>query len=252
MRVAVLSDIHGVLPALEAVLAEPDVAGADLIALTGDVAAGPQPVETLDLLVSLGERALWVNGNADRELVEVVAGKPSVHAVSQWAGESLRPDQVALLAALPAERVLDLGRLGTTLFLHATPRRDDEIILVDSTLDRWAEVLDGVTAGTVVLGNTHMPFVRLVDRRLVVNPGSVGMPYGTAGAHWALLDSETGAVTLRRTPLDAEEVARRLVAESGFDDVAAWAAEYVTSTYSDTEAIRVFGAAEGRRPAPTA
>ncbi|HEY0692644.1 MAG TPA: metallophosphoesterase, partial [Kribbella sp.] len=67
-RVAVLSDIHGVLPALEAVLAEPDVRGAELVVLTGDIAAGPQPVETLDLLVSLGERAVWVRGNADREL----------------------------------------------------------------------------------------------------------------------------------------------------------------------------------------
>ena len=52
-RVAVLSDIHGVLPALEAVLAEPDVAAADLIVLTGDLAAGPQPVEVLDRLAAL-------------------------------------------------------------------------------------------------------------------------------------------------------------------------------------------------------
>ena len=70
MRVAVLSDIHGVLPALEAVLAEPDVASADLIVLTGDLATGPQPAETLDVLRGLGGRAVWVRGNADRELVE--------------------------------------------------------------------------------------------------------------------------------------------------------------------------------------
>ncbi|MFC4591070.1 metallophosphoesterase family protein [Sphaerisporangium corydalis] len=246
MRIAVLSDIHGVLPALEAVLAEPDVAAADQIVLTGDIAAGPLPVETLDLLVSLGERALWVNGNADRELVEVAAGKRCEHAVSQWAGERIREDQVELLAGLPARQVLDLGRLGTTLFVHATPRRDDEMILVDSTLARWAEVLDGVTADTVVLGNTHMPFVRLVDRRLVVNPGAVGMPYGTTGAHWALLDSADGAVTLRRTPYDAEAAAARLVAESGFEEIEEWVAEFVTGTYSDTEALTVFAEAEGR------
>ncbi|WP_220447486.1 metallophosphoesterase family protein [Nonomuraea diastatica] len=122
MRVAVLSDIHGVLPALEAVLAEPEVAAAELIVLTGDMAAGPMPVETLDLLVSLGERALWVSGNADRELVEAVRGKTSEYAVSQWAAEQLRDDQVVLLAGLPEREVVELGRLGETLFVHATPR----------------------------------------------------------------------------------------------------------------------------------
>ncbi|WP_336212686.1 metallophosphoesterase family protein [Nonomuraea sp. LPB2021202275-12-8] len=242
MRVAVLSDIHGVLPALEAVLAEPEVAGADLIVLTGDMASGPLPVETLDVLASLGERALWLRGNADRELVEVASGKPGVLPVSEWAGHQLRPEQVELLASLPDRQVLDLERLGTTLFVHATPRSDEEMILVDSPLERWAEVLKGESADTVVLGNTHMPFLRLADRTLVVNPGSVGMPYGTAGAHWALLDGESGGVTLRRTLLDADRVSERLLAESGFDGIEAWAATYITATYSDAEALKVFSA----------
>ncbi|WP_327580752.1 metallophosphatase family protein [Nonomuraea sp. NBC_00507] len=246
MRIAVLSDIHGVLPALEAVLAEPDVATADLIVLTGDMAAGPMPVETLDVLVALGERALWVSGNADRELVEVAQGKMHPRAVTQWAGEQLRGDQVEVLAGLPARQVVELGRLGATLFVHGTPRSDEEVILVDSSLERWGEVLAEETAGTVVLGNTHMPFVRLADRVLVVNPGSVGMPYGKDGAHWALLDGETGAVALRRTPMDSERMARRLVAENGFDGIEEWVAEYVTSTYSDAEALRVFAKAENR------
>ncbi|HEY0696476.1 MAG TPA: metallophosphoesterase [Micromonospora sp.] len=74
-RVAVLSDVHGVLPALEAVLAEPDGRSAHRIVLTGDIAAGPQPVEVLDLLASLGDRVARVRGNADRELVEQRSGK---------------------------------------------------------------------------------------------------------------------------------------------------------------------------------
>lgn len=85
MTAAVLSDIHGVLPALEAVLAEPAVLEAELIVLTGDIAAGPLPVETLDRLVGLGERVLWVRGNADRELVELACG-----------GETSIPDPIAL------------------------------------------------------------------------------------------------------------------------------------------------------------
>lgn len=72
--VAVLSDIHGVLPALERVLAEPFVADAELIVVTGDHTWGPQPTEVLDRLASLGERALLVRGNADRELLSMARG----------------------------------------------------------------------------------------------------------------------------------------------------------------------------------
>ncbi|MDH6461503.1 putative phosphoesterase [Micromonospora sp. A200] len=244
-RVAVLSDIHGALPALEAVLAEPDMVAADLIVLTGDIAAGPQPVEVLDLLVSLGDRACWVGGNADRELVEARAGRSSPIEVSNWAAGQLRDDHVARLAALPLTVTLPVSGLGQVLFCHATPRNDEEVVLVDSRMQRWAEVFAGLPAevGTVVCGHTHMPFTRLVDRRLVVNPGSVGMPYGGAGAWWALLGP---GVQLRRTPFDVDAACARVAAESGFPDAAAWADEYLRSRHSDFDALTVFGPRDGR------
>lgn len=240
-RVAVLSDIHGVLPALEAVLAEPDVRAADVVVLTGDLAAGPQPVETLDLLVSLGERAMWVRGNADRELV-LMATEPGYdvpYPESRWAARQLRQDQVELLAGLPLTQRLDIDGLGSTLFCHATPRDDEEVVLVDSPPSRWADVYADVPddVRAIVCGHTHMPFVRLVDRRLVVNPGSVGMPYGTAGPHWALLG---GGVQLRRTEVDLDAVAARVVANSTYENVAAWAGEYIRDNASDLEALAAF------------
>ena len=67
MRVAVLADIHGNLPALDAVLAEAEAAGADAIVLNGDMATGPMPAQTLERLAGLGERAVWVRGNCERE-----------------------------------------------------------------------------------------------------------------------------------------------------------------------------------------
>ncbi|MGW1059551.1 metallophosphoesterase family protein [Micromonospora rubida] len=244
-RIAVLSDVHGALPPLEAVLAEPDVAAADLIVLTGDIAAGPQPVEVLDLLTGLGDRACWVGGNADRELVEARAGKPSAIEVSNWAAGQLRDDQVARLAALPPTVTLSVAGLGEVLFCHATPRDDEEVVLVDSRMARWAEVLAGVPADVraVVCGHTHMPFARLVDRRLVVNPGSVGMPYGGPGADWALLGP---GVQLRRTAFDVDAACTRVVAESGFPGAAAWADEYLRSRHSDADALAVFGPRDGR------
>lgn len=250
MQIAVLSDIHGVLPALEAVLAEPDVRSADQIVLTGDLAAGPQPVETLDALDALGERAVWVRGNADRELVTARQGGVQTipDPVAPWAAAELRPEQVDRLATLPLTVTLDLPVRGLTLFCHATPRDDEEVVLVDSRPARWAEVFAGLgdTMRTIVCGHTHMPFVRLVDRRTVVNPGSIGMPYGGPGAFWALLDA-AGGVTLRRTSFDVDAACARVVAESGYPDAAAWADYYLRSKASDLEALRVFGPRDGRR-----
>ena len=186
-RIAVLSDIHGVLPALDSVLAEPEVAAADRIVLTGDLAAGPQPRETLDRLASLGDRAVWIRGNADRELVQLATGEVSTvpDPIAPWAAAQLRPDQVTLLAGLPLTATLEVAGLGVVLFCHATPRDDEEVVLADSRLERWADVLGpaGPEVAVVVCGHTHMPFSRLAHGRLVVNPGSVGMPYGRAGAH---------------------------------------------------------------------
>ncbi|MEV7041828.1 metallophosphoesterase family protein [Amycolatopsis sp. NPDC051061] len=234
MNVAVLSDIHGVLPALEAVLAEPDVEAADRIVLLGDMLAGPMPVETMDRLLALGPRAVWVRGNADRELAASArgTGKFVPDPIFPWAAEQLRPADLPVLDALPLTVSLD-----GVLFCHATPRDDTEIVLVDSPLERWAEVLDGVAEPTVVCGHTHMPFVRLADRRLVVNPGSIGMPYGARGAHWALLGD---GVQLRRTSYDVEAACRFLVSRSGYPGIEEWADYFVRNPASDAEALRVF------------
>ena len=237
--VAVLSDVHGVLPVLEAVLAEPEVRAAELVVVTGDHAAGPMPVETLDLLTGLGERGILVRGNADRELAEIAAG-----ARSPTPSRCGRPVPCGLTSSpgSPGCRIRSLWTVGfgRTVFCHGTPRDDDEVVLVDSPPERWADVLSGLdeSVRTVVCGHTHMPFVRLVDRRLVVNPGSVGMPYGRVGGAWALLHD--GQVSLRHTEIDADAVCARIVAESGYPDRAAWAEEYVRSRNSDLDALRAF------------
>jgi predicted phosphodiesterase len=244
--VAVLSDVHGVLPVLEAVLAEPDVAGADLVVVTGDHAAGPMPVETLDLLTSLGKRCLLVRGNADRELVAVTRGEPCAHPESVWAAAQLRPDHVALLDGLPHPVTLEVDGFGPVLFCHGSPRDDDEVVLVDTRLERWAETFAGLPpeVQTVVCGHTHMPFARLVDRRLVLNPGSVGMPYGRSGGAWALLSN--GQVSLRHTAVDIDAVCARVVAESTYPGRQAWADEYIRSRHSDAVALTVFAPRDGR------
>lgn len=93
----------------------------------------------------------------------------------------------------------------------------------------------------MVCGHTHMPFIRLVNRRLIVNPGSVGMPYGTAGAHWALLGGQNGpAIALRRTRYDAEQVCADLIDAVDYADIDTWVDYFIRRPASDLEALAVF------------
>lgn len=250
--VAVLSDIHGVAPALDAVLAESDVADADRIVLTGDIAAGPQPGAVLDRLTALGDRVVWVRGNADRELVTLARGGTTTipDPIAPWAAQQLRDDQVALLAGLPHPVTLPVDGFGTVLFCHGSPRDDEEVVLVDTRLSRWTEVLTEVDpdVSTIVCGHTHMPFQRLAHRRLIVNPGSVGMPYGRPGAHWALLRG--GVVQLRTTIFDVDAACAAIVA-AGYPDAEAWAAFFIRSPAGDAQALATFAPRDGRHAATT-
>jgi putative phosphoesterase len=253
-HVAVLSDVHAVLPVLEAVLAEPDVANADLIVVTGDHATGPQPVEVLDRLTSLGSRVLLVRGNCDRDLVSLARGVDTtpVPEVSAWAAAQLTDRHIDLLDGLPHPVTVQVEGFGQVVFCHGTPRDDDEVVLVDTRLERWAEAFADLPpeVTTVVCGHTHMPFIRLVDRRLVVNPGSIGMPYGSSGGNWALM--KDGAVTLRRTIIDLDEAVADVVRGSTYPDRQNWADEYIRAVHSDAEALTVFAARDGRTTAAPA
>lgn len=246
--VAVLSDIHGVLPVLDAVLAKPEVADADLVVVTGDHASGPQPTAVLERLMALGDRVVLVRGNADRELVALARGQAIEipDKVTPWAAAQLSPEHVELLASLPHPVTLEVKGFGPIVFCHGTPRHDEEVVVVDTGLDRWAEVFADLhdEVATAVCGHTHMPFIRLVDRRLVINPGSIGMPYGRPGGHLAML--RAGAVTLHRTPIDVEATCARVVAESTYPDRQEWADYFVRATASDTEALTTFAAREGQ------
>lgn len=246
-QVAVLSDIHGVLPALEAVLAEPDIAAADHIVVLGDAAAGPQPCEVLDRLLGFGVRASWISGNAERELIEFRSGKRKAvpDSITAWAAEQLGDNHLRFLSGLPASIQMPITGMGEVLFCHATPRSDEEFVLVDSRLARWDDVFAGLSPAiqTIVCGHTHMPFVRLANSRLVVNPGSIGMPYGRFGAHWALLGP---GVELRRTEFDADAACAQTTEQSAYPGVAAWADEYIRARNSDTEALEAFGPQDGR------
>jgi predicted phosphodiesterase len=208
MRVATLNDVHGNLPALDAVLADVEREQPDAIVFGGDIIAGPMPRETLARVRSLSNAHL-IRGNADRMALEFRSGlRREPEGLEDWVAEQLSDEEAAFLANLPLTIPLDVDGLGPTCFCHATPRDDEEIFTERDPDEVVAEMLAGTEEATVVCGHTHMQVDRRVGRWRVVNAGSVGMPYEhEPGARWALLGPD---VDLRRTEYDREDAARRL------------------------------------------
>ena len=191
---ALLYDIHGNLPALEAVLADADDAGEFL--LGGDYAtAGAWPRETVERLREL-ESATWIRGNADRWLADRHDAPAPIDEIAARTAELLGNQLVAELAGLP-----ELTETGDTLFCHASPRSDMQSFGAEpGPLD--SELLEGVTAKRVVFGHTHVQFQRTDSRGIeLLNPGSVGMPWdGDHRAAYATIDGDL--VEQRRVEYD--------------------------------------------------
>ena len=239
MKVAALYDVHGNLPALEAVLAEVNAFQVDAVVVGGDIAIGPMPRPTLERLLGLGERARFLRGNGDREIAAPSAGTDLWLERTRWSAEQLEPAQRAWLAALPDTQSLDVNGLGPVLFCHGSPRSDEEILTRISPNERVAVAVDGVSEGVVVCGHTHVQFDRQVAGKRLVNAGSVGMPYERQpGAYWALLGPD---VELRRTDYDLEAAAAAIRA-TGFPGAEELAAENVLTVPTAEEATDQFEA----------
>ena len=187
MRVAALYDIHGNLPALEAVLALLEDERIDAYVIGGDTTAGPLPRETLERVLALGDRAHFVRGNGDRLAPEGTEA------------EVLTQEQIQFVTGLPLTVTLDVDGLGPTLFCHATPRSDEEVFTERDSDEVVADMLDGTAEATVVCGHTHLQVDRRVGGWRIVNAGSVGFPNDAAAAHWAVLGPD---VELRQTAYD--------------------------------------------------
>jgi putative phosphoesterase len=206
MKIAALSDIHGNLAALEAVLEDIHLRGADLIVNLGDILSGPlQCTETADRLMPLNLPT--ISGNHERQLLTFEFGQMRVS--DRFASSVLRSDHRAWIATLP-----ETLRLDDVLMVHGSPRSDLECFLEtvtesgmrNASADEVEERAAQTDAALILCGHTHVPgAVRLSGERLVVNPGSVGLqafeddypfPYkveiGSPHARYAMLESSSG------------------------------------------------------------
>ncbi len=247
MRVAAIYDIHGNLPALEAVLEEIRKADVDQVVVGGDMVPGPLPTETLRRLLDLHVPTQFIYGNGEVAVLEHMAGRsPSAVPeqylpIIRWTAEHLSGHE-QLLAGWPKTSSVEIPGLGDVLFCHATPRNENEVFTRMTGVDRLLPVFEGLNVPVVVCGHTHMQFDRMIGRTRVVNAGSVGMPFGKPGADWLLIAK---GIQLRHTPYDLNEAADR-IRESGYPEAGDFVARYLLNPPTEKEMLEAFSRAELR------
>lgn len=188
MKVAVISDIHGNMQALNAVLEDIKLEKCEKIFCLGDLAmAGPQPVEAIRLIKDLSQDGYLeaIQGNTD----ELIANYPSEATEKAKAsfpimGNALDNDVkiipselIEYLKNLPAQKEFEIEGV-KILLVHGSPRRNDENISPDLSIEQVEEMLVGIDADVIFCGHTHIPCgYQTTKKQSVVNDGSVGRPF---------------------------------------------------------------------------
>jgi len=244
--VAALYDVHGNLPALEAVLAEVRSEGVDQVVVGGDVLPGPMPRETLELLIGLDLPISFIYGNGEVAVLDVVAGRvparvpEAYRPIITWNAQQIDSGQHEVIRSWPKTLAVDVAGVGRVLFCHATPRDENEIFLSTTAEEKLRPVFDCVDAQLVVCGHTHMQFDRTVGSVRVVNAGSVGMPFADPGAYWLLVGP---GIELRRTGYDLDAAANR-IRRSHYPQAEQFANNSILHPPSEAQMIELFRPAE--------
>jgi putative phosphoesterase len=242
MRIAVLYDIHGNLPALEAVLDDVARPHASRIVVGGDVLPGPMGRECLDLLLDLDLPVAFIRGNGDRVVLAQIRGEAPTEVPDKfredirWSAAELTAHHKEVLASWPATIQMQIYGVGRTLFCHATPRNDTDVFTRATPAERVAPLFAGVEADVVICGHTHMQFDRMVGTFRVVNAGSVGMPFGESAANWLLLGPN---VELRKTRYDLVRAAD-LIRRTAYPHASYFAENSILHPPSQAEMVATF------------
>lgn len=212
-KIAAIYDLHGNLPALEAVLEEIRRESVDLLIIGGDIVPGPMPQEMLELLLNLEIPTQFIQGNGEIDALNVIKGNPIDRVpelyrdVVIWSAQQIA-DYKDVLAGWAKTFSLEINGIGKVLFCHATPRDDNEIFTSQTSEERLLAIFEKVDADLVVCGHTHLQFDRMIGNVRVINAGSLGMPFGKTGADWLLLGDK---IELRHTDYDLEKAAEKIL-----------------------------------------
>lgn len=214
-RVAILGDIHGNLPALEAVQADVERLSPDIVIVAGDtINRGPQSKECLEAVRATGWTILF--GNHEEYILKLADGRlPGPDDLTEWwlpasrVAESLTAEELAFIAALPHAHVIALPGLPAIRVLHGSLRALNDGIGFWMTDDDLREGVCGADEPIVVGAHTHRPYSRTLDGHWALNCGAVGFPFnGNPAAQYLVLDSENGAwkADFRAVPYDRTPV----------------------------------------------
>jgi putative phosphoesterase len=248
MRIAVLCDIHGNLPALEAVLRQLEREPVDRFVIGGDLLPGPMPCETVDRLKRLRAPVDYLFGNGEVAVLAELRSPGSAKVPEKfrdgirWNAMQLTREDADSVARWPKTVRLDVPGIGSVLFCHGTPRSEDEIFTRVTPEELLRPIFDPLDAAVIVCGHTHMQFDRMVGRTRVVNAGSVGMPFGRTGADWLLLAPE---VELRQTTYDLGAAAETVRA-TPYPQAQEFADRYILNPPSEEDILKAYTAAELR------
>ncbi len=226
MRVALISDLHGNLTALETVLEDVSRERPDRIVCLGDVAAtGPQPRETVERLREL--ECPVVMGNADDELlrplsVAKVGDARKFAEIDRWCSEQLASEHLDFIRSFQPTLDVSFGPDNELLCFHGSPRSFDDVIVATTPGEELDRMISGYEATVMAGGHTHEPLLRRHGETTVANPGSVGL--NPPVAEYAFVSLEEGRLNaeFRRLPLDVTEV-RRVALDSEMPHAEWWA-----------------------------
>jgi putative phosphoesterase len=246
MRIAAIYDIHGNLPALEAVLQEIRQEKVDHIVVGGDVLPGPMPRETLERLRNLDAPAHFIYGNGEIAVIQQMSGtEPAAvpqafRPIIRWTAEQLDTEHQQWLSTWPKTVTLEIAGLGSVLFCHATPQNENDIFTRLTPDDRLTPFFENFQAAVVVCGHTHMQFDRRIGTARVVNAGSVGMPFGQPGAHWLLLGPH---IQFRHTTYNLAQAAD-MVRRTNYPQAEDFAARNILNPPTEQQMLEIFSRAE--------
>ncbi len=220
MRIALISDIHGNAVALQAVLKDIDRVGVDRVICLGDIATlGPDPCAVVQMVQALGCECIMGNHDAfllDPAMIQSYTEAPLIVTAVDWSRRQLSAAQLALFRSFQPWLELTLNAQNALLLYHGTPRSHMENLLATTPAEVVEQMLAGHSATVLAGGHTHIQMLRQHRGRLIVNAGSVGLPFrefvnGQAPnllhhAEYAIIEAGASSISvdLRRLPLDRQ------------------------------------------------
>jgi putative phosphoesterase len=248
MKLAIMADVHGNLPALEAVLADMEQWQPGAILVAGDLSGGPDQDETCRRLRELG--AWMIRGNSDTNMLRFTGEDlpplwqtSKQFALYRWTFENLSAETTSLLKNLPEQRVVHLNGIPPIRLVHGSPRHPSEKLLPDQDNKLIESILDQMEEKVLVCGHTHIPWMVEKGSRLAMNPGAVcGPNNGVCGAQYALIDYGGGGwqVEHRLLPYDIGSVRHKFSKSGLLDNAGVIARVYLLTIETGIDIAEIF------------